>query len=76
MSMRNIIYKRIDNVTKSELLNFFEFEHMSMSPYINYYTYKEYEKECKKLNIWYVDTSFNRTEILENTFHMLEKMIL
>lgn len=37
---------------------------------------KEYEKECKKLNIWYVDTSFNRTEILENTFHMLEKMIL
>lgn len=47
MSMRNIIYKRIDNVTKSELLNFFEFEHMSMSPYINYYTYKEYEKECR-----------------------------
>ena len=37
---------------------------------------KEYEKECQKLNIWYVDTSFNRTEILENTFHMLEKMIL
>lgn len=36
---------------------------------------KEYEKECKKLNIWYVDTSFNRTEVLENTFHMLEKII-
>lgn len=37
---------------------------------------KEYEKECKELNIWYVDTSFNRTEVLENTFHMLEKTIL
>lgn len=37
---------------------------------------KEYEKECKKLNIWYVDTSFNRTKILENTFHMLEQKIL
>ncbi len=36
---------------------------------------KEYEKECQKLNIWYVDTSFNRTEILENTFHMLEKKL-
>ena len=37
---------------------------------------KEYEKECKKLNIWYVDTSFNRKEVLENTLHMLEKIIL
>lgn len=37
---------------------------------------KDYQKECKKLNIWFIDTSFNRTEILENTFHMLEKMIL
>ena len=37
---------------------------------------KEYEKECKRLNIWYVDTSFNRTEILENTFRILEKTIL
>lgn len=37
---------------------------------------KEYEKECKKLNIWYVDTSFNRTKILENTLYMLEQKIL
>lgn len=37
---------------------------------------KEYEKECKKLNIWYVDTSFNRKEVLENTLYMLEKIIL
>lgn len=37
---------------------------------------KEYEKECKKLNIWYVDTSFNRIAVLENTLHMLEKIIL
>lgn len=37
---------------------------------------KAYESECKNLNIWYVDTSFNRTEMLENTFQMIEKMIL
>ena len=37
---------------------------------------KEYEKQCKELDIWYVDTSFNRIEILENTFHMLEQKIL
>lgn len=29
---------------------------------------KEYEKQCKELNIWYIDTSFNRDEILNNTF--------
>lgn len=37
---------------------------------------KEYERECRKLNIWYVDTSFNRMEVLENTLNRLEKMIL
>lgn len=37
---------------------------------------KEYENECKKLDIWYVDTSFNRMEVLENTLNMIEKMIL
>lgn len=36
---------------------------------------KEYEKECKELGIWYVDTSFNRTEVLENTLHIIEKKI-
>lgn len=37
---------------------------------------KEYEKQCKELDIWYVDTSFNRIEILENTLHLLEQKIL
>lgn len=37
---------------------------------------KQYEKECKELNIWYVDTSFNRMETIENTFNMIEKIIL
>ena len=37
---------------------------------------KEYEEECKELDIWYVDTSFNRIEILSNTFNIIEKIIL
>lgn len=36
---------------------------------------KEYEKECKQLDIWYVDTSFNRNEILNDTLIKIEKMI-
>lgn len=36
---------------------------------------KEYEEECKRLNIWYVDTSFNRTEKLDCIFHALEKIM-
>ena len=36
----------------------------------------EQEKECKKLNIWYVDTSFNRDEVLKDTLNTIEKMII
>lgn len=36
---------------------------------------KEYEKQCKELNIWYIDTSFNREEILNNTFRKIEELI-
>ena len=36
----------------------------------------EQEKECKKLNIWYVDTSFNRDEILKDALNTIEKMII
>lgn len=42
--MKNIIYKRSNSITKDELLDVFEYVNMSMSPYIDYYTYKEYEK--------------------------------
>lgn len=37
---------------------------------------KEYENECKRLNIWYVDTSFNREEVLNSTLEKIENMIL
>lgn len=37
---------------------------------------KEYEKECKELDIWYVDTSFNREEVLNNTLKKIEKINL
>ncbi len=33
---------------------------------------KEYQSECKKLGIWFVDTSFNREKVLQET---LEKII-
>lgn len=36
---------------------------------------KEYEKECKELNIWYVDTSFNREEVLNDALEKIEGMI-
>lgn len=36
---------------------------------------KKYEKECEQLNIWYVDTSVNRDEILNKTLNEIEKMI-
>lgn len=36
---------------------------------------KEYERECKNLNIWYVDTSFNRKQILEDTCNRIEKIM-
>ncbi len=37
---------------------------------------KEYEAECKKLNIWYVDTSFNRENVLKKTLDQIEQNIL
>lgn len=37
---------------------------------------KEFENECKALNIWYVDTSFDRDNILEETLNDIEKLIL
>ena len=36
---------------------------------------KEYEEECGRLDIWYVDTSFNRDEVLSDTFVKVKKMI-
>ncbi len=36
---------------------------------------QEYEKECRELNIWYVDTSFNRQEVLEKTLVEIERII-
>lgn len=36
----------------------------------------EYEKECKALNIWFVDTSFNREEVLNHTLESIGEMIL
>lgn len=33
---------------------------------------KEYQKNCKELGIWFVDTSFNRNKVLQET---LEKII-
>ena len=37
---------------------------------------KEYEKECKELNIWFVDTSFDREEVLNHTLESIEEMII
>ena len=37
---------------------------------------KEYEKECKELNIWFVDTSFNREKVLKYTLKNIEEMML
>lgn len=36
---------------------------------------KEYEKECGELNIWFVDTSFNREEVLNQTLESIEEMM-
>ena len=36
----------------------------------------EYEKECKELNIWFVDTSFDREEVLNHTLESIEEMII
>lgn len=37
---------------------------------------KTFEKECKDLNIWFVDTSINHMEVLDETLSKIEKMIL
>ena len=36
---------------------------------------KEFEKQCKELKIWYVDTSFNRENILNNTLQRIENLL-
>lgn len=33
---------------------------------------KEYESECNRLGIWFVDTSFNRNKVLEDTLKKIE----
>lgn len=33
---------------------------------------KEYESECQRLGIWFVDTSFNRNKVLEDTLKKIE----
>lgn len=37
---------------------------------------KKIEEECRKLNLWYVDTSFNRMEVLQETLNLLEQKML
>lgn len=37
---------------------------------------QEYERECKNLNLWYVDTSFNREKILNETLDKIDKMMI
>lgn len=34
---------------------------------------KEYEEECRKLNIWFVDTSFDRDKVLKHTMKAIEE---
>lgn len=36
---------------------------------------KEYEEKCRQFNIWYVDTSFDREEVLNHTFAEIEKQL-
>lgn len=36
---------------------------------------KEYEKECKNLSIWFVDTSYNRDKVLTETLEKIDKLI-
>ena len=36
---------------------------------------KEYEKDCSSLDIWFVDTSFNRKQVLNETITKIEKLI-
>lgn len=37
---------------------------------------KEHQEECKRLNIWYVDTSFDREKVLNDTLKKIEERIL
>lgn len=36
---------------------------------------KEHQEECERLNIWYVDTSFDREKVLNDTIKIIEKKI-
>lgn len=37
---------------------------------------KKIKEECEKLNLWYVDTSFDREKVLQETLLLLDKKIL
>ncbi len=37
---------------------------------------KYFEKKCKELDIWFVDTSFDREKVLNDTMQILEKIIM
>lgn len=37
---------------------------------------REHQEECKRLNIWYVDTSFDREKVLNDTLRKIEERIL
>lgn len=37
---------------------------------------QEHQKECNELDIWYVDTSSNREQVLNKTLSLIEKIIL
>lgn len=49
-----------------------------MKAHAQYWTTKSrlYEEKCKELDIWFVDTSFNRENVLNETMKKLEKVII
>lgn len=36
---------------------------------------KEFERKCKELKLWYVDTSFNRDSVLNSTLQKIENLL-
>lgn len=39
-------------------------------------TARKIEKECKELDIWFIDTSTNRTEVLKETLEKIKNIVL
>ena len=37
---------------------------------------REWKEKCEQLDIWYVDTSFDREDVLKDTMCKLEELIL